>query len=1039
MSNRQESKPRGLLERVATRPIFSNLLMLALLVVGGILLMGTKREVFPSFQLDRVRVVVPWEGASANEIEEGVLFAVERAVLSLEGVKRVSSEARRGVGIVLIELNRGVNAEERLREVESAVARISTLPGEAERPVVSLDKQADRVLSILIHGEASQVELFRIGETVRQQLMGEMGLNRVEHAIELRREVRVELDPVLLEGLRLNLRTVESMIRESSVERHSGYLQSGYAESGVGYDNRLYTAEDFSAVVLRSGEVGAQVRVSDVGRVYEGLNSERWRAMFQDRPAIRLDAFREGEESPGQISEVVRAYFTEFQLPQGFGYEVVEEETVAFESRVGLLLENAWFGLVLVGVSLFFFLEGRVALWVLAGIPVTFVGAFIPIYLLGGSINMYSLAAFIVALGVVVDDAIIVGEGIAERRSQGMSGADAVTYALRELAAPVVIAIATNIIAFLPMFFLPGFIGKILYHIPVVVVSVFLISLVECLLILPAHSAGGRSSGKGRFGGWKLNEVWGRRIRVWSRRMVRRRYVSLAGILCFVLISLGLLTSGWVGSALTPRIEANVLRAVARLPIDAPFETASLIETKLVKTLEETIAEEAQLESDVVGIWAQVSDQELDDESNAGGRITIEVVGYLKERRESGVSSEALAGVWERKFGEVAGVETIGFSGTEDVGSDPLILEFKGRDEGRLKDAVSELKRAIERYDGVLSVDTGAALGQKGWEAKLNDRGRQLGLSDEALSRAMQWGLRGREVMRYQDGLEEVGVRIRYPNAYREDRYDLWRLPIFLENGSRVDLREVADVIPKERREQVLRSGGRRVDRMTVTLKPGADEDGLAEALESELIPEVVRMYPEIDYAFVGEQQEDAEMFTALSIGLGLACLGIYALIAVFLNSYTAPLVIVAIVPLGIAGAIWGHLVMGEPFSLVSFVGVLALAGIVVNDALVLLHTIRGYEKGGMRVSDAAVRGIVRRLRPIFLTSVTTFLGLMPLLGESSMQARFLVPLAISLGFGILFSTVTTLVVVPCLWLVRADAMRMWRAWQERFSRRLRT
>ncbi len=1015
----------GLLGAMVNRPVTANLVMLLLVLLGGILLFKTKREVFPNFSLDRISVSVSVPGASAEEIESGVLLAVEQALRSVQGTKRIVSEARRGSGFVSLDLTRGVDVGRALQEAQNAVDRVSTLPVEAERPVVRVVQETDQVLSVLFFADSNHQELYAIAEQVRTGLLQLEEISRVEHAERRNREITVEVDALSLEQLELSYEEIAGELRNHSLDRLGGYLEGEVEESVVRYANRMYSKEDYEQVEVKNGGEGGAVVLSGIARVRDSFGDSRTRSFFEGRAAAQLVVFREGAERPDSIVQSFHDYMQENPLPEGVAYRIVEDTSVELSGRISLMLNNAWMGLVLVWISLSLFLDSRVAFWVVLGIPVCFVGAFIPIYFLGGTINMFSLAAFIITLGIVVDDAIIVGEGVYECQRAGYRGRAAAHRALHQLGGPVVFAVLTNVMAFLPMLFLPGLLGKVLFHIPVVVVSVLLVSLAESLLVLPAHLGSmDESRSQGSVRRWVedgLDAFVCGPFEAWLSTALRNRYLTLSLLLAGLLLCLGLLTGGIVKTAFTPRLESNVVVAIARLPAGAPFAIAEKVELSLSTSLSEVVEELGLGDEVVAGTWSMISDSEFDSDRNTGGRLNVRVKLFLSPGVEHELGAEEIADIWKRNVGTLAGVDFVGFSGSEDVGAEPILIELRHSEMESANEAAVELEELIAAYGLASSVDTGVELRVASFELGLNARGRALGISDQALADGVRAVLYGVEALRFQDGLEEVKVMVRGERGSARSGSDLARLPLRVGGVGSVYLGDVADIDRGTVVEQVVRSNGARVVPVSIELEPEVDEDGFARLLEETILPELSKRYPGLAYSFEGEQREDQETFDALGLGLGLACMGIYSLIAISFNSYTKPLVVILVVPFGIGGAILGHLVMGLPFSLVSFVGVLALSGIVVNDALVLVHAAQGFENEGEGFFKAAIKGAQRRLRPIMLTSVTTFVGLLPMLFETSMQARFLVPLAVSIGFGILFSTLTTLLVVPCLLLVRLD------------------
>ena len=1016
--------PRGPIAWMARNSIAANLAMFVLLVGGVLLAAGVKQEVFPEFDLDQVVVRVPYPGASPEEVEQGILRSIETQVEGVDDVKKVTSEALEGVGTVTVELVTGADVGQALQDVKNEVDRIITFPEESEEPVVSLASRKRKVMSVVVHGDVPERSLRAAAESARDRMMEHPGITLVELGSVRAYEIAVEIPEDELRALGLSLPDVADVIRRNALELPGGEVKTPAGEVLLRTQERRDLGQEFAELALVNGPDGARVRIGDVGEVVDGFAEEDIEARFAGEPAIELIVYRVGDERPIAVADASREVVDALRrdAPDTLGYVVWDDQSERYADRLDLLSRNAFIGLALVLLLLGLFLEPRIAFWVTVGIIISVVGSFLVFPAWGATINMVSLFAFIVTLGIIVDDAIIVAENIYEKRESGMPAMQAAVEGAREIAQPVVFAVLTNIVAFMPLLFVPGATGKIFLQIPAVVISVFLISLVESLFILPAHLSHAPEPGPiMRVLGWP-NRLVTRGFDRFSASTfsplvtlaLRNRYFVPALGVALLLVSAGIFGGGLIRWSFLPRIDSDLVTATARLPVGVPIDEAR----RVAALLERGALAAADEEQDglVTGLFTQIGD--------SGGQASqITVKAQLVDPAEREIGGMQFGGEWREAVGRIAGVEALSFSANSfGEGQKPIDVQLTGPDQQQLERAARELSEGLAAYSGVSDIDDGTASGKRQLSFTLTPAGRAAGLTSESIAAQVRAAFFGAEALRQQRGQNEVKVLARLPRAEREQLSTVEDLMLRAPGGGEIPLSDAADVTEGRSYTSIKRRDGRRIVPVTADVDPKVADSGeiLADA-EASILADMARRYEGLGYTFEGEQETRRESMSALGIGLAFAMFAIFAMLAIPLGSYTMPMVVLSGAPFGVIGALLGHMILGYGLSLMSVFGIIALTGVVVNDSLVLVVTARRNREDGMGAFDAIHAASVRRLRPILLTSMTTSLGLLPMMLETSAQARFLVPMAISLGFGVLFSTFVILLMVPSLYLVRED------------------
>jgi len=771
-----------------------------------------------------------------------------------------------------------------------------------------------------------------------------------------------------------------------------------------------------------TAESGAVVRLSDIATVSEGFEDSNVEQRFDGLPCVDVEVYRVGAQTPIGVSAEVDRVLLEIEeiLPPGVDVASTINRSENYEQRLRLLLKNAFLGLILVLIVLGLFLNLRLAFWVTMGIPVSFLGGLLLMPAIGVTINMITMFAFIIALGIVVDDAIVAGENIYEYRRRGMGFLQAAIQGAREVAVPITFSILTNIVAFLPLAFIPGFMGKIFLSIPMVVVTVFIISWVEALFILPAHLAHGNSGEHTGLEG-RINRVQqrvARKLELFTKgrysrflhRVIRHRRVTVALGLVLLMLVLSYVFSGRMGMILMPKVEADRAVVTAVLPYGVPLERAREVRGLL---------EEAA---------GRVIDEHGGDRLSEGikGRVSenmIEVIVFLTDPDERPMNTFRFTSLWREETGQIAGLEMLRFEadrGGPGSGA-ALTIELSHRDVETLNRASSDLAGRLAEFTYTKDIDDGYSPGKEQMDFRIRIEGQAMGLTASSIARQVRSSFYGAQALRQQRGRNEVKVLVRLPEAARSREADVERLLVQTPAGTWVPLLEVADVDRGRAYTSISRRDGRRTVQVTSGVEPFDQTSVVQASLEESVLPSLVEDYPGLSYSFEGFQADIKESMSALIGGFALAMIISYALLSIPFRSYAQPLVVMMAIPFGIVGAVLGHLLMGYSMSIISLMGIIALSGVVVNDSLILITYANKLRGEGLSAEEAIHKAGVRRFRPILLTTMTTYGGLAPMIFETSRQARFMIPMAVSLGYGIVFATLITLVLVPSLYLLVED------------------
>ncbi len=1012
---------------MAGNSVASNLLMLFLLIGGLIWALQIKQEVFSEFELDFVNVTVSYPGASPEEVEQGIVLAVEEAVSGLEGVKEITSSAREGSAHIEVEMMEGYNLQKLARDVQSEVDRITSLPEESEEPQVEIASHRHGVISLVLYGNQDERILREKAEEFRDTLLQDPDITQVDLSGIRNLEISIEVPQEKLRSYNLSLDGISQKVQEAAVELPGGGIKTASGEILVRMKERRDYGSQFAPIPIISSSDGTQVLLEDIAKVTDGFEDTDTYATYNGKRALMIDVYRVGDQTPLSVSDAVMKHLDQWRktLPPEIGIDIMNDMSDVYRQRLTLLLNNGYMGLALVLILLGLFLEARLAFWVTMGIPISFLGSMLFLPSLGVSINMMSMFAFIVALGIVVDDAIVVGENIYAYREKGYDFRKAAIAGVREVAMPVTFSILTNIVTFTPLLFVPGIPGKIFKAIPIVVITVFIISLVESLFILPAH-LGHRSEKPDRaLMAWlhKRQQKFSNRF----SRMVREkygpfldtvlnwRYLTIGIGAAILILTIVYVKSGRMGITLMERIESDYAQAEIALPYGSAIEKTEVVQTALVNAAEK-IAEQNGGGKLVKGIFSEIG-ASVNDTS---GSHTCRVRAFLTPAKERPMQTGDFVNAWRKEVGTIAGLETLSFK--SDAGGPgsraAMSIELSHRDLSVLETAGSDLAESLSYFPKVKDINDGFSAGKEQIDFTVRPEGRSLGLTARDVANQVRNSFYGSEVLRQQRGRNEVKVMVRLPRDERTSEYNLEELILRTPSGQEILLQEAVDMKRGRAYTEINRRNGRRVITVTADVNPPSEASRIMQTLKEETLPQLKERYAGLNYGFEGRQADLSDSMKSLFMGLMLAMLAVYGLLAIPFRSYIQPLIIMASVPFGIVGAIFGHMLMGYSLSVMSLFGIVALSGVVVNDSLVLIDFANRQRRDGKSPHDAIHSAAINRFRPILLTSLTTFGGLTPIMLETSRQARFMIPMAISLGFGVLFATLITLLLVPCFYLV---------------------
>jgi multidrug efflux pump subunit AcrB len=1005
-------------------PIAANLLMVFLVVGGFLGIPALDKQFFPEFELNRVSVTMAYPGAGPREVEEQIGVRIEEAIHDLSGIKEIRTTARQGMGTVLVEAEPDYDMQRLTAEIKTRVDAINSFPVDAERPVVTEIAYRHHMAVVSLAGDLGERELKELGEYLRDDLARQPYVSVVELATPRPYEVSVEVSEYTLRRYGLTFADVVLAIQGSSLNLPAGAIKASDGDIQLQTRGQAYDRYDFERIPLLTTREGTQVLLGDVATVVDGFEDVDVRTRFNDKPSHNLHVFVTSNPNTLKTSDVVHKWAAEAQtrLPPGVELSVWRDSSVPFKGRVDTLLKNGIGGLLLVFLVLVLFLRPKLAMWVCVGIGVAFMATLFLLQYTGVSLNMISLFAFLLILGIVVDDAIIVGEAIHARQMAGESGAKGALNGARSVIKPVMYAVISTMIFFAPMLFMPGEMAQAAAAIPVVVILALMFSLVECLLILPPHLAHMRPPRKSRFASINRLEVLRQRCadsmtrfasqvyRPFLAKCLQANLLVGAIFLVALLISLALYAGGWLRTGFFPSINSDYVQAEIELPEGGAYADTLRI-LRQVESAALTVKAEYNSDPSLNAFGPVIG--HIDSSGRANDiEVTIESTSDLVDTKE-------LAARWRELIGDIEPVKSFQLDYTINERGKPIKLVLASNSIQDLRAVSLELRQALESYPGVYDINDTLDSPREEIVLDLKPAAENLGVTLAEVARQVRQAFYGAEAQRIPRTKEDVKVMVRYPEQERLSVESLSEMRVRTPGGDEVPFDTVAEIRYEPGYQTIERLDRKRTLEVSADVALGtSDPRAVVNEIIRNHMPEWREKYPGLSMGLDGELQEESEFMSAMLTYMGLSMLIIYALMAIPFRSYWQPILVLTAVPFGIMGAIFGHLILNWQVSMFSLMGVIACAGVVVNDNLVLIDRINQLRAAGHGVMDALLQAGEDRFRPIILTSLTTFIGLLPIMAETSVQAQFLIPMVTSLAFGVLFATGVTLLLVPCLYLL---------------------
>lgn len=1046
----------------ARNGVAANLLMLAIVISGiGTLIMGKiPVEVFPEFEINQLSIQVPYRGATPEEVEESILTRIEEAITDVEGIEKIVGFASESGANINIEIVDGFDRRDVLDDVKNRVDAISTFPTEAEKPRISLAQGWRSVISVVLYGDLSERDLKELGKQVRDDIANLPDVSAADLQGVRPYEISIEIDEPTLQRYQLSFDQVATALRASSVDVPAGTLKTDSGQVVLRTKGRAYTGKEFEDIVILTAPDGTRVKLGDIAQVNDGFDEGAFLSRFNGRRCVLIMVSREGSQNAIKISRKVKEYMAAQAplLPPGVSLDYWSDSSKIVKGRLDTLIDSASKSLLLVFLVLTLFLRPSLAIWVVIGIPVCFLGAIALMPMLGVTINIMSLFGFILVLGVVVDDAIVTGENIYTKQKLGLSPAEASIVGAEEVARPVIFGVLTTVLAFVPLLFGTGFHGRAQAHIALIVIPVLMFSLIESKLILPSHlshslrhlikriaaffmpnalvSLCSRLYGNvSRFQGviangleWFVRRFYQPILRV----ALDYRYVTMAIFLSSFAIIFAMMKGGHIKYQNFPTVQSERATASLSMQEGTPYTITKAHIDRIQSIAEDMKAEYLDADgspiiqdilSAVGGQGVSSSRRRLSAGQDHLGEVTFHVMA--PENRASTVSTRDLANEWRKRIGPILGAKELNFRAEIGRGGDPIDIELRGPSIEALTAVSAKIKAHLGEYPTLFDVSDSVDDTNDELRLRIRPEAENFGLTEASLARQVRQAFYGEEIQRFQRGRDDIRVMLRYPKRERETLASLEAMRVRTPEGLEVPFTAVAEATNAKSFPRIQRIDGNRAINVRADAdKEKADIPTITASITT-FLDELLLEYPGISYSFEGEAREARENSQTTIVGAILLIFGIYTMLAIPFRSYVQPLIVMSVIPFGLIGAVLGHMIHGMPLSMLSFFGMLALSGVVVNDSLVLVDYINRRVSEGVPMFKAAFLGGGARFRAIILTSVTTFAGLYPLITLKSTQAQFLIPMAVSLGYGVLFATFITLLLVPINYLILDDVKNL--------------
>ncbi|MBB5186796.1 multidrug efflux pump subunit AcrB [Zhongshania antarctica] len=1020
---------KGIIPWFARNSVAANLMMIIIIGIGIGSALSIQRTVQPEFELNIVSITVPYPGATPDEVEKGVVLKIEEALKDIESIESVESTSDESVASLIIEIFDGYDTLAVMDEIKSAVDGIISFPEQAERPIVKRVDFNNHALNIQLYGNLDERGLKNLAEEVKQELMLDDSIAYVQINGAREFEISIEIPEHTLLQYGLSLSEVAEAIRRSSLDLPGGSIKTSNGDIMLRTRGQARHQHEFERLVLITHPDGTRLTLGDIATIRDGFVEQDGFSFFDSEASIGLQVFAVGNQDLITVANAAKNYVAQKRgaLPDGVSIDTWADITFYLQGRMDMMLKNLGMGALLVFIVLGLFLNVKLAFWVMVGLPICFLGTFAIMPLIGISLNMLSLFGFILVLGIVVDDAIIIGESAyAEAENKGHSIDTVITGALR-VATPATFGVLTTIMAFSPTLFTDGAFAPFPESVGWVVILCLCFSLIESKWILPAHLAHSKPGTSGfwlqldripRYSNRVLTNFVDNYYRPFIHKAIAKRYVTGAIFLALLIVTAGLIMGGIVRFVMIPEVPSDFIKANLEMTEGTPETQTRLAFEQMDKALRE-------VDADYQSQHAASDNKRLISHVMAfgsSGRMVSFMVELTKNEQRD-IDGAEVARRWRQQIGDIPGAKIMSVSSADQSSGPAISFKLSSNSDSQLEAAAKDLEGVLSHYKGVFDIRNGASAIQDEIVLEIKPSAEILGINSASLGRQLRDTFYGAEAQRIQRGNDEVKVMVRYPREEREAVSDLQNMYIRSADQAYIPLSSVADIKFEPGFSQRKRIDGERSINVTAQVDK---EFTSPSSVTSDVMANVIKVhfgsrYPGVKVQFSGESEEMGTLMTSLAIGFVVALFGIYALLAIPLRSYLQPFIIMGVIPFGIIGAVVGHIVLDISFSMMSFFGVIALSGVVVNDSLIMVDFINSALARGERLLDAVVNSGCMRFRAILLTSLTTFFGLLPMLMEDSVQAQFVIPMAVSLGFGIIFATVITLILIPCMYMALED------------------
>ena len=1024
-----------MIEWFAKNHVAANLLMFAIMIMGVLAIKkDIALELLPDFELGTISITTVLPGGNPASMDETITSRIEEAIADIQGIEKISSSSSESVSSVVVQIESDYDQQALLSDVKIRVDALNTLPQEAERPIIELTQQAIPVVGLAVYGEVSYEELYNTIANVREALLQVNGITNVSEIQAPKREIHIEVSPQTIQRYNLSLADIGQAIQRNSVDISAGNLRTIDGDILIRANGQSFTKEAFEAIpVLNSGD--SVIYIKDIATVIDGYELQQVDVQYNGLPAITLDVFRVGNQSTIDVSDKVQQFMRDYQfkLPQGIALGNYGNSSTLVKDRLSTLISSAVQGGILVLIILSLFLRPSIAFWVGLGIPVCFLGGFAVMPYLGLTLNMLSMFAFLLVLGIVVDDAIVTGENIYRHQRNGMPPAQAALFGTKEVAVPVTFGVMTTMVAFAPLLFVSGLLSNFVEQIPLVVIPVLAFSLIESKLILPSHMSTikpRKDDDLSIFSQWQQRFSRGFENAILTvyrpilDRCINNKTVTIVSAVAIFSITIASMSLGWLKVSFFPDFQDNAIRVNLTMPTTTGYETTKSHILRIVDIADDLSKEYVDEETNepyfkyfisVAGLSVGATGQ-IDFGSNRG------VLIMEFEQGENGTPEDfSISDVKEKlraRIGDIPGAEKLSLESSFSDFGRPISILINGDDDQKIKQVTETIREYLKQYPGIFDIQDNISSSKEEIKLLPKPLATTLGLTQTEISSQVRQAIFGFEAQRIQRGYDDIKVMVRYPKSDRNSLSALSNIAISTPNSrNTIALSQLASFQPSHSPTSLFRVDQERA----VTVSADIDSDAYdVEVIRKDLrqfLDELFIYQPGLSYSLDGQAETQAESNASFLLGFILVIIAIYALLAIPFKSFGQPLIVMSIIPLALVGGIIGHFIMGLSFSMLSIMGMLGLTGIVVNDSLVLVDYINKKRAEGMHLIDAVLTAGETRFRPVILTSITTFSGLLPLMFNKSTQAQALIPMAVSLGFGIMFATLITLIMIPVMYI----------------------